>query len=91
LAGSKKNFNKLSTEIESNKIEVSFIEDTMRKEVERNRETFAYPANIAKAKIHRRAAKFGFKKNLQGEIPVVCPCCKLRMDNEPISICYSTS
>lgn len=85
------NFNKMSKLIESNRIEVSFIEDTMRKELERNRETFRFPANIAKAKLHRHAAKFGFRKDLKGEIPVVCPCCKLRMDAEPISICYDTS
>jgi hypothetical protein len=85
------NFNKMSKIIESNKIEVTCLEETMKKEIERDRETYAYPASIGKARLHRHASKFGFRRDLKGEIPVVCPCCKLRMDNEPIEICYSTS
>jgi hypothetical protein len=90
-AGGGGNFTKLSKLIESNRIEVSFIEESMRKEVERNRQAFRFPASIAQALLHRHAAKFGFRKDLKGEIPVVCACCRMRMDNEPIGICYGTS
>jgi hypothetical protein len=60
----------------------------MKREIERNRIAYAYPANLKMAQIHRKATKFGFKKNLKGEIPEVCPCCNIRTDSEPISLCY---
>lgn len=64
-----KNFEQLSKVIENNQIEVSLVEETMKREIERNRLAYAYPANLQMARLHRNATKFGFRKDLKGEIP----------------------
>ena len=63
----------------------------MTREVTKDALKYQYPANVGQAKLHRKAAKFGFKRDLKGDIPTVDPTCELRVDSEPISICYSTS
>jgi hypothetical protein len=37
--------------------------------------TYAYPATIGNAHVHRDAYKFGYNPSRRGEAPRVCPCC----------------
>lgn len=61
-----KNFEQLSKIIENNQIQVSLVEDNMKREIERNRLAYAYPASLKMAEIHRTATKFGYRKDLKG-------------------------
>ena len=61
-----KDFANISKLIESNKLDVQVLEKTIIKSIEQNRYVYSFPASIAKAKLHRHASKFGFRKNLKG-------------------------
>ena len=77
--------------IQANRIKTDLVQEHMGREMTKDSINYQYPATIGQAKLHRKAAKFGFRRDLKGEIPVVDPDCNLRVDSEPISICYSTS
>ena len=45
---------------------------------------YSFPSNIGKAKMHTRAAKFGYNPIQRGMKKTICPCCSLPVDTEDI-------
>eukprot|EP00919_Chromeraceae_sp_WS-2016_P055462 GHVR01131858.1.p1 GENE.GHVR01131858.1~~GHVR01131858.1.p1 ORF type:complete len:150 (+),score=4.34 GHVR01131858.1:1029-1478(+) len=85
------NFTQMAQMIEINKIQADLVQQTVKRQIERNKETYGYPAVIGKAKIHRDSIKYGFDPDLKGSTPTVCPCCMHRINKQEIKICYGTT
>lgn len=85
------NFVAAAKMIETNNIQPGLIEDVMKRELDRSRLMYAYPALIGDAITHRDASKFGYNSSGRGQSPRVCACCLESVDTQPIGLCYRTT